>query len=94
MNTTCEPERMSDYRRTSDRTKFTSPPEIIGSSDECHPLMPEVRQTTQPSGTRILAGRSILQTRLIGYVDMVAETFYWLVCAPTIGYLAYVIFGL
>jgi hypothetical protein len=94
MNTTCEPERLSDNRGTSERTTFASPPEIIDFSDERHQLMPAVRQTTQPSGTRVGPHPLIRQTRFIGYVDTVEQTFYWLVCTPTLGYLAYVIFGI
>jgi hypothetical protein len=94
MNTTCELERLSDKRRTSDRTTFTSPPEIIDLSDERHRLLLEVRQTTQPSRTGVLAHPLIRQTRRTGYVDVLEQTFYWFVCAPALGYLAYVIFGL
>ena len=94
MNTTCELERLSDHRRTSDRTTSTSPPEIIDFSDERHRLMLEVRPTTQPSRTAVLAHVLIRQKRLTGSVFLLEQTFYWLVCAPALGYLAYVIFGL
>jgi hypothetical protein len=94
MNTTCEPERLSDNRRTSDITTFTSPPEIIDFSNDRHRLMLEVRQTTQPSRTVVLAHPLIRQKRLTGSVFLLEQIFYWLVCAPALGYLVYVIFGL
>jgi hypothetical protein len=94
MNTTCEPEPLSDNSRTSDGTPFTSPPEIIDFSEDLHQLALEVRQTTQPSRTGVLAHPIIRQKRRTGSVFLLEQIFYWLVCTPVLGYIAYVIFGL
>jgi len=92
MNTTCEATRPYVARRTSD--KITSAQNTTDFSEARHRLWLEVREARQPSGKAQCANSPLMRQKPSDEsIDVLEEAFYWLVSAPVLGYLAYLILG-
>jgi hypothetical protein len=91
MNTTCEATRPYVATRTS--VKITSAQDTTDFSEARHRLCLEVREARQPSNNAHCADSPLMRQPFGECIDVLEESFYWLVSAPALGYLAYLILG-